>query len=124
MEIFVKGQDRTDPCGETEGESHDQNALQAPETMKTGASSSDSLCGAAHVDTRGGGVRPFRDGEVNPDPPSVQLHTVGSFLCLATKTTTTWFLKALQGREPSSTPLSLTNTLRRPTSFASSLVSK
>lgn len=41
------------------------------------------LRGSAHVDSGGWGVRSFCDGEVYPDPTTIQLHAIGSFLCLA-----------------------------------------
>lgn len=36
------------------------------------------LSRAAHVDSWRGGVRPFGDGVIHPDAPTVQLHAVGS----------------------------------------------
>lgn len=41
------------------------------------------LCRPAHVDSRGRSVGSFGDGEVHPDPTTIQLHTIGPILCLA-----------------------------------------
>lgn len=41
-----------------------------------------TICGPAHVDSRGWGVRSLCDGEVHPDPTTIQLHAIGSLLCL------------------------------------------
>lgn len=50
--------------------------------MKCGNMTDDLLCGSPHVDSRGRGVRSFCDGEIHPNPTTIQLHAIGSFLCL------------------------------------------
>lgn len=41
-----------------------------------------SLCGASHVDPRGGGVGSFSDGVIHSDPASAELHSVSTFFSL------------------------------------------
>lgn len=41
-----------------------------------------SLCGASHVDPRGGGVGSFSDGVIHSDSASAELHSVSTFFSL------------------------------------------
>lgn len=46
------------------------------------ATTTTTIGGPTHVDARGGGVWPLCDGVVHPDTTPIQLHAIGTFLCL------------------------------------------